>query len=79
MTTMSDKPYDFIDPDQPRKRGVQRRIEAQEEHGEPTGEDPDGTTDVAHPTGELNDSNTDKVGEENPGMVQQIKNFIKNL
>jgi len=64
--------YDFIDPDRP------------EQSGEPTDEGPDGTIDVAHPTGEKNDVETDKVGgenntEDNRGFLGRAYNQLKNV
>jgi hypothetical protein len=55
--------YDFIDPDRPeRKREVQRRVEAQENS---TGNN-SSTTEV----------NSDKVAEENSGIVTKLKTAI---
>lgn len=64
--------YDFINPDLPEQRG------------EPTGEDPDGTIDVAHPTAEKHDTETDKVGgenntEDNRGFLGRAYNQLKNV
>lgn len=60
---------DFIDPDRPeRKREVQRRVEAKQENS--TGNN-SSTTKVNN-----SDVNSDKVAEENSGIVTKLKTAI---
>jgi hypothetical protein len=70
------------DEDETRPTEIQRRIEAkrtEKGEGEPTGEDPDGTTDTAHPT-EAPRSDSEEETPDNRGFLgrgfEKLRRFL---